>query len=99
MGARNVFVSMAGDGGILLTENKTAYFSPSPKGKVINSTGAGDSLVAGFISEFIKSEDYKKAFITGLCAGSASAFSEKLASNDEIMDLYNNFDMSSIEVL
>lgn len=99
MGARNIFISMAGDGGILLAENTTVYISPAPCGKVINSTGAGDSLVAGFLAEFIKTNDYKKAFIYGLCAGSASAFSERLATKDEIDKLYNNFHFEKIETL
>ena len=98
-GARNVFVSMAGDGGIFLAENGTAYFAPAPSGKVINSTGAGDSLVAGFLAEYTKTKDYKKAFIYGLCAGSASAFSERLATKDEIDALYNGFDVDKIQLI
>ncbi len=98
-GARNVFVSMAGDGGILLTENGNAYFSPAPRGKVINSTGAGDSVVAGFLAEYINSNNYKKAFIMGLCAGSSSAFSERLATKKEIENLYNNFKIDQLELL
>ena len=99
MGARNIFISMAGDGGILITENKEVYSSPAPSGKVLNSTGAGDSLVAGFLAEYSKSQDYKKAFAMGLCAGSASAFSERLATKFEIEKLYNKFSFDNIESL
>lgn len=99
MGAKNIFVSMAGDGGILVSEEGNTYFSPAPKGKLINSTGAGDSLVAGFLAEYIKTKDYKKAFAYGLCAGSASAFSERLATKNEIDNLYNSFSFDKIENL
>ena len=99
MGARNVFVSMAGDGGVFVSEDGASYFSPAPSGNVINSTGAGDSLVAGFLAEYLNSKDYKKAFIYGLCAGSASAFSAKLASKAEIDELYNKFDFSLIKTI
>lgn len=99
MGARNIFISMAGDGGILVSEDGTTYFSPAPTGKVINSTGAGDSLVAGFLAEYSTTKDCKKAFVYGLCAGSASAFSERLATKNEIDDLYNKFSFDKIESL
>jgi len=85
MGARNVLISMAGDGAILLTEDGKDYFSPAPKGKLVNSVGAGDSMVAGFVAGYIESNgDYEKAFRMGLCTGSASAFSENLATRPEV---------------
>jgi len=87
-GARNVLVSMAGDGGILLAENGEIIKSLPPKGKVVNSTGAGDSMVAGFIAGCIETGDYKTAFLMGLSAGSASAFSENLATGDEVRAVY-----------
>ncbi len=87
-GAKNVFVSMGGDGGIFVCEDGQVFYSQAPKGKVINTTGAGDSAVAGFIFEYEKSENFKDAFIMGISAGSASAFSENLAKNDEICDVF-----------
>ena len=85
MGARNVLISMAGDGAILITEDGKDYFSPAPKGKLVNSVGAGDSMVAGFVAGYIESNgDYEKAFRMGLCTGSASAFSENLATRPEV---------------
>ena len=87
MGARNVLVSMAGDGAVLITEEGTVYTADAPPGEVKNSVGAGDSMVAGFIAGYLKSNDYEQAFRMGLCAGSASAFSEELATADEIMQL------------
>ncbi len=99
MGARNIMVSMAGDGGIFLAENNEAYYSPAPVGKVVNSTGAGDSAVAGFLAEYIRSKNYKNAFVFALCAGSASAFSPKLATKDEVNKLYKDFPLDKIEKL
>ena len=89
MGARNVFVSLGKDGGILAAENEKVYCCPAPEGRLVNSTGAGDSVVAGFIEEYENSGNYEKAFVKGLCAGSASAFSEELATREEIENLYN----------
>ena len=82
-GARNVLVSMAGEGAILVTEDGYVYSSAAHKGNVVNSVGAGDSMVAGFIYGYLKNKDYKEAFETGLCAGSASAFSQNLATKEQ----------------
>lgn len=86
-GARNVLVSMAGEGAILVTEDGNVYSSAAHKGNVVNSVGAGDSMVAGFIYGYLKNKDYKKAFETGLCAGSASAFSQNLATKEQVEEL------------
>ncbi len=83
-GARNVLVSMAGDGAVLMAENGEVYDSPAPKGQVINSVGAGDSMVAGFLYGYLTSRNYKNAFKTGLASGSASAFSDNLATREEV---------------
>lgn len=84
MGAENVLVSMAGDGAILAAENGEIYKSRPPKGKVVNSVGAGDSMVAGFLTGWLNTGDYKKAFQLGIAAGSASAFCSWLAGREEI---------------
>lgn len=83
-GARNVLVSMAGEGAVLVTEDGREFRAKAPAGKVINSVGAGDSMVAGFLAGFIETEDYRSAFIWGVCAGSASAFSRELATKEEV---------------
>lgn len=88
-GAKNVLVSMAGEGAVLLAENGRVYTSEAPKGKVLNSVGAGDSMVAGFIAGFLASGDYEQAFYMGVCTGSASAFSENMATKEEIKVLLN----------
>lgn len=89
-GARNVLVSMAKDGAVLVTEGQEEFVCNAPKGKVVNSVGAGDSMVAGFISGFLESNDYGQAFIKGVCTGSASAFSEELATKEEVERLIEN---------
>lgn len=84
-GAQNVLISMAGDGAILLTADGKHYKSPAPKGKLVNSVGAGDSMVAGFITGYTESKgDFETAFHMGVATGSASAFSENLATRPEV---------------
>lgn len=89
-GARNVLVSMGADGAILICEDKAVFKRRAPDGRLINSTGSGDSMVAGFIAGYIDGHDLKKALLMGISAGSASAFSEYLAAKDEIMKIYND---------
>ncbi len=86
-GARNVLISMAGEGALLVTEDDQVFESMPPKGKVKNSVGAGDSMVAGFIAGYMNSHDYEEAFYMGLCTGSASAFSDNLATKPEVTAL------------
>ena len=87
MGAENVLISMAGDGAIFLSKNGEVFKSGVPKGVVKNSVGAGDSMVAGFIAGYLKESDLNKAFKMGVATGSASAFSEELATKDEVENL------------
>lgn len=84
MGARNVLISRAGEGAVLLTENTELLESPAPKGTVINSVGAGDSMVAGFLAGYLEKGSYEEAFYTGVAAGSATAFCEDLADKEDI---------------
>ena len=79
-GARNVLVSMAGEGAVLIAEDGQVFDAPAPKGKLINGVGAGDSMVAGFVAGWIEKQDYEYAFHMGVASGSASAFSENLAT-------------------
>lgn len=83
-GARNVLVSMAGDGAVLVAEDGQVFKSEAPSGVLKNSVGAGDSMVAGFIYGYLVSNDYSNAFKYGVCTGSASAFSEELATKAEV---------------
>lgn len=87
MGAQNVLISMAGDGAIFITETNEVLKSDVPKGKVINSVGAGDSMVGGFIAGYLNNNKLDEAFKMGVATGSASAFSEGLATKDKVEEL------------
>lgn len=87
MGASNVIISMAGDGAVLIKENGEVITSNVPKGVVKNSVGAGDSMVAGFIAGFLKSQNVEEGFKLGVATGSASAFSEGLATKEYVYKL------------
>lgn len=95
-GARNVLVSMAGEGAVLLSETGQVLESAAPKGKVVNSVGAGDSMVAGFLAGWLERQDYLYAFRMGLAAGSASAFSACLATKPEVEHIYKSIAFDSI---
>lgn len=88
MGARNVLVSMAGEGAVLIAEDGQVFHTPAPKGELVSGVGAGDSMVAGFLAGWMEKEDYEHAFYMGVSAGSASAFSENLAKKNEVMKVY-----------
>ncbi len=88
MGAQNVLISMAGEGAVLIAADGKVFESPAPKGKLVNGVGAGDSMVAGFMAGWLEKMDYEYAFHMGVAAGSASAFSENLATKEEIQAVY-----------
>ena len=83
-GAQNVLVSLGKDGAILLTKDDKVLVSKAPKGKIVNTIGSGDSMVAGFLAGYCKTKDYEYALKVGVAAGSASAFSTELASKNEV---------------
>ena len=87
-GAVNVLVSMAGEGAVLLDEEGVVHMLPAPEGKLINAVGAGDSMVAGFLTGWEEQHSYDHAFRMGVAAGSASAYSEYLATREEVEELY-----------
>jgi len=87
IGAKNVLVSMAGEGAILIDENDNIHEMKAPMGLVKNSVGAGDSMVAGFIAGYLLNSDFEEAFRMGVATGSASAFSENLATQTEVLEL------------
>lgn len=83
-GARNVLISMAGQGAVLVAEDGSVLLTPAPKGTLVNAVGAGDSMVAGFLAGWQERHDYGHAFRMGVAAGSASAFSRYLATREEV---------------
>lgn len=88
MGAQNVLISMAGEGAVLIAENGQVFAAPAPEGRLVNGVGAGDSMVAGFLAGWMEKQDYAYAFRMGIAAGSASAFSERLATKAEVCEVY-----------
>ena len=97
MGAGNVLVSMAGDGAVLVAEDGSVYRAEAPEGRVRNSVGAGDSMVAGFLYGYLNSGTYEDAFYYGICSGSASAFSENLATRKEVEKLLKKMKQQNME--
>ena len=79
---------MAGEGAVLVAEDGQVFKEPAPKGRLVNGVGAGDSMVAGFVAGWMEKKDYEYAFHMGIAAGSASAFSENLATEEEIKAVY-----------
>lgn len=90
MGAQNVLISLGGDGAILITKEGKEYYKQAPKGKVVNTVGAGDSMVAGFIAGYLENGDYEQALKMGIATGSASTFSINLATKEEVDILLKN---------
>lgn len=91
-GALNVLVSMGGKGAVLLDEDGEVHMLPAPEGTLVNAVGAGDSMVAGFLAGWLEKKDYEHAFRMGVSAGSASAFSERLATRAEVETLYRSIE-------
>lgn len=86
-GAENVLVSMAGDGAILVAADGNVYKQGICKGQVVNSVGAGDSMVAGFMAGYMEKEDYAYALNLGTACGGATAFSEGIGTKELIEKL------------
>lgn len=88
MGARNVLVSRAKDGATLIDENSNVTTFANVDGELVNSVGCGDSMVAGFLAGYINKKDYAYALKLGAACGNATAFSEELATADEIKKVF-----------
>ena len=97
MGAQNVLISMGKDGALLVTENDEVFASSVAKGEVVNSVGAGDSMVAGFIAGYLKSNSYKEALRLGAASGGATAFSSDLAIREFIDKLVKEIKIQKIK--
>ena len=97
MGARNVLVSMAANGALLVDETGRVHIIGTAKGKAVNSVGAGDSMVAGFLAGYLEKNDYSYALALGSAAGSATAFSEGLANKELVFRLLNEIQSEEIQ--
>ncbi|MBO4848564.1 MAG: 1-phosphofructokinase [Clostridia bacterium] len=92
MGARNVLVSLGGDGAMLLDENGCVHREGIVKGRVLNTVGSGDSMVAGFVAGCIRRNDYAYALRLGSACGNATAFLPGLATREKIDELMTHFE-------
>ena len=90
-GAKNVLVSLAGEGAVLLDETGKIYDKQAIQGTIVNSVGAGDSMVAGFLAGFLERGEYEYAMRVGMSAGSASAFSSELATRAQVDKLMEDW--------
>ena len=97
MGAQNVLISMGKDGALLVTENDEVFASSVAKGEVVNSVGAGDSMVAGFVAGYLKSNSYEEALRLGAASGGATAFSSELATREFIDKLVQEIEIEKIK--
>ena len=97
MGAQNILISMGKDGALLVTENDEVFASSVAKGEVVNSVGAGDSMVAGFIAGYLKSNSYEEALRLGAASGGATAFSSDLATREFIDKLVDEIKIEKIK--
>ena len=88
LGARNVIVSLSCDGAILVSEEGERFEADVPPGNLINAVGSGDSMIAGFLAGWENTHNYEYAFKMAVAAGSASAYSEELATKNEIIKLF-----------
>lgn len=95
-GAKNVIVSLGGDGAIFIDEQDT-FIATSPTGKVINTVGSGDSMIAGFIAGIENGLSKLDAFKLSVQSGSATAFSEDLATKEAILALTNQVKIERVE--
>lgn len=89
MGARNVLVSRAKDGATLIDEQKNVTTFENVEGELVNSVGCGDSMVGGFLAGWIEKGDYSYALKLGAACGNATAFSQELATADEIKNVFD----------
>lgn len=98
-GAKNVLVSMAGEGAVLVDENGFVWYGEAPKGQVKNTVGSGDSMVAGFLSAYSSDKHcaVKDAFLLSIASGSASAFSETLGKKSEVEALKPKVQVTKVE--
>lgn len=94
-GAKHVLISMAGDGGYLITKDHV-YQANAAKGTVVNSVGAGDSMVAGFVGTFAKTKDPVESFKVGMACGGATTFTKDIANAAQIAEILPQIEVTKI---
>ncbi|ADV34690.1 hypothetical protein MBIO_0848 [Mycoplasmopsis fermentans PG18] len=87
LGARNVLVSCGAEGAYLFSEDNQTFYSATYKGKVVSTVGSGDSMIAGFIDNYLKNKDYKQALEFSIACGAATAFDKEIANKSAILEL------------
>lgn len=97
MGATNVLISRGGDGALLVSENGEVYRANVPKGQVVNSVGAGDSMLAGFLSDYLQNNDFASALKMGTATGSATAFSVGIATKEKVESLLPDIEVNKLK--
>lgn len=97
MGATNVLISRGGDGALLVSEHGEVYRANVPKGQVVNSVGAGDSMLAGFLSDYLKYNDFASALKMGTATGSATAFSVGIATKEKVESLLPDIEVNKLK--
>ena len=95
-GAESVIVSNGKEGAFLLSENGKIYFAKAPEGRVINTVGSGDSMVAGFIAGMINFNNEKEAFKFSVSAGSATAFSKSIGEKEKVYEIYKSMKLQGV---
>lgn len=96
LGAKHAIISLGGEGAYLFV-GEDVYFGPAPDGKLVNSVGAGDSMLAGFSAAFLEAENVEEAFKMALASGSATAFNEDLAIREDILDLLESVEIYRVQ--
>lgn len=96
-GAVNVLVSRGGDGALLVTESGEVYTSNVPKGQLVNSVGAGDSMLAGFMAKYLETSDYAASLKQGAATGSATAFSVGIATRELVEELLPQIQIQELQ--
>lgn len=97
MGATNVLISRGGDGSLFVSENNQVFSANVPKGKLVNSVGAGDSMLAGFLSAYLDTQDYAQALKVGTATGSGTAFSVGIATKEMVDSLLPQIEVSKLK--
>lgn len=96
MGAQNALISLGQEGSLFFADDNI-YKARVPKGKAVNSVGSGDSMIGGFLAKYLEKKDLLESFRYGNMAGAATAFTEDLASCEEILSFKKDITIEKIK--